>query len=233
MNQIKIKIDGKTIMAEKGKTILEAARDQGIYIPTLCHFPGVPPKGACRLCTVKVNNRYMTSCSTPAVDGMIIENFTDEIEDFRKGIIELLFVSGNHFCPTCEKSGNCELQALAYRYKMLVPRFPFMFPKKNVNASSPKLIKDQNRCIMCKRCIKTIKDKEGKRYFAFKYRGEKLEVVLDEKMGKTIPDNLAKQAMENCPTGSILYKGIGFRQPIGSRKFDKKPIGSEFEKQNT
>ncbi len=231
MSNIKLKIDGKEIITEKGKTILEAATENNIYIPTLCNFPGVPPKGSCRICTVKVNNRFMTSCSTPAVDGMIINNKTEEIDEFRKKIIELLFVSGNHFCPACEKSGNCELQALAYRFKMMVPRFPFMFPKKEVDASSPKIIKEQNRCILCKRCIKTIRDEKGRRYFAFKYRGEKLQVVLDEKLGKTMPDELAKKAMENCPTGSIIYKGQGFTTPIGKRKFDKEPIGIELEKQ--
>ena len=172
----------------------------------------------------------MTSCSTPAADGMIINNNQDDILDFRKSIIELLFVSGNHFCPACEKSGNCELQALAYKLSILVPRFPFEFPKKQVDASSPKIIKEQNRCILCKRCIKTIKDKEGKRYFAFNQRGNKLEVILDKEMGKTISDSLAQQAMENCPVGSIIYKGSGFQTPIGKRKYDKKPIGSNIEK---
>jgi [NiFe] hydrogenase diaphorase moiety small subunit len=228
-NQLKIKIDNIEIITAKGKTILETATENGIYIPTLCHFPGVPPKGSCRICTVKVNNRFMTSCSTPVVDGMIIENNIEEIQDFRKSIIELLFISGNHFCPACEKSGNCELQALAYRFKMMAPRFPFFFPKKEVDASSPKIIKEQNRCILCKRCIKTIFDKDGKRYFAYQYRGDKLKVVLDKEMGKTIPDELAKKAMENCPTGSIIYKEQGFTTPIGKRKFDKKPIGSELE----
>ena len=227
---IKIKIDGKEIVTTKGKTILDAASDNGVYIPTLCHFPGATPKGACRICTVKVNNRFMTSCSTPVADGMNISNNIDEIADFRKSIIELLFVSGNHFCPACEKSGNCELQALAYRFGMLVPRFPFSFPKKEVDASSPKIIKEQNRCILCKRCIKTIKDKDGKRYFAFKNRGNKLEVVLDKQMGTTISDKLAKQAMDNCPVGSIIYKERGFAQPIGTRKFDKEPIGTSVEK---
>ena len=227
---IKIKIDNQEIITAKGKTILEAATEHGIYIPTLCHFPGAAPKGSCRVCTVKVNNRFMTSCSTPVADGMIISNNVDDILDFRKSIIELLFVSGNHFCPACEKSGNCELQALAYRLGMLVPRFPFSFPKKEVDSSSPKIIKEQNRCILCKRCIKTIKDKDGKHYFAFNKRGNKLKVILDEKMGKTISDKLAIKAMENCPVGSIIYKGKGFSEPIGTRKYDKQPIGSNVEK---
>jgi len=228
-DQIKIKIDGKEVITAKGKTIVEAARENGIFIPTLCYFEGTDPKACCRICTIKINNRMMTSCTTPVADGMEIENNTDEIVDIRKSIIELLFVSGNHFCPVCEKSGNCELQALAYRFKMMVARFPYSFPRKNIDASNPKLIKEQNRCIACKRCIKTIKDKKGRHYFAYKYRGQKLEVVLDPILGKEINTELAKKAMENCPVGSIIYKELGFVQPIGTRKYDKKPIGSEFE----
>ncbi len=227
--KVKIKIDGKEIVTEKGKTIVEAARENGIFIPTLCYFEGAEKKASCRICTIKINNRMMTSCTTPVADGMEIENNTPEINDLRKSIIELLFVSGNHFCPACEKSGNCELQALAYRYKMMVPRFPFFFPRKPVDASSPKIIKEQNRCIACKRCIKTIKDEQGRRYFAFKNRGQKLEVVLDPILGKEMSDELAKKAMENCPVGSIIYKELGFVIPIGKRKYDKKPIGSEVE----
>ncbi len=104
---IKFKIDGKLVTAEQGKTIVEAAKENGIYIPTLCNFEGIPPKGCCRMCTIKINNRYMTACTTPAADGMEIQSNTDEINDIRKGIIEILFVTGNHFCPSCEKSGNC------------------------------------------------------------------------------------------------------------------------------
>lgn len=229
MTTLKFKIDGKIITAEKGQTIVEAASANGVYIPTLCNFEGLPPKGCCRMCTIKINNRYMTACTTPASDGMEVESNTDEINDIRKGIIELLFVTGNHFCPSCEKSGNCELQALAYRYQMMVPRFPYTFPQKGVDASSPKIYKDQNRCIMCKRCIKGIKDEEGKSYFAFNKRGNELEVVLDSQLGKEINDALAKQAMDTCPVGSILYKEIGYNEPIGKRKFDKEPIGSEIE----
>lgn len=225
----KFKIDGKEIIAKKGQTILEAAKENGVFIPTLCNFTGVKPKGSCRICSVKINNRFMTSCTTPAAAGMEVESNTPEISDLRKSIIELLFVSGNHFCPSCEKSGNCELQALGYRYQMLVPRFPYSFDKKNVVPAGPKILKDQDRCIKCQRCMKTIKDEQGRRYFAFNKRGRELEVVMDEEMSQTISDTLAKEAMENCPVGSIIYKGIGFSEPIGTRKYDKLPIGSEIE----
>ena len=179
------------------------------------------------MCTIKINNRYMTACTTPASDGMEVESNTDEINDIRKGIIELLFVTGNHFCPSCEKSGNCESQALAYRYQMMVPRFPYTFPQKGVDATSAKIIKDQNRCILCKRCIKTIKDEKGRHYFAFEKRGHELSVVLDHEMARSMSDEVAKLAMENCPVGSIIYKEKGYDEPIGTRKYDKNRIGSE------
>lgn len=226
-NLIKFKIDGKECMAEKGSFIVEAAKENGIYIPTLCNMPGVKPKGACRICTVRINGRLMTSCTTPVADGMEIESMSAEIQDLRKSIIELLFVSGNHFCPACEKSGNCELQALGYLYQMMVPRYPYDFPMKGVDATAPKIIKDQNRCILCKRCIKTIKDVDGRAMFAFRNRGHHLEVVLDEELGKNMTDEMADLAMKNCPVGSILKKEKGFDLAIGRRKFDHEPIGSD------
>ncbi|MCC7318752.1 MAG: (2Fe-2S)-binding protein [Bacteroidales bacterium] len=226
-NLIKFKIDGTECMAEAGTFIVEAARQNGVFIPTLCNMPGVKPKGSCRICTVRINGRLMTSCTTPVTDGMEIDSSSPDIIDLRKSIVELLFVSGNHFCPACEKSGNCELQALGYLYQMMVPRYPYDFPLREVDASSPKIIKDQNRCILCKRCIKSIKDEDGKSYFAFRSRGNHLEVVLDAELASTMTDELAEKAMQNCPVGSILVKEKGFETPIGKRKFDHQPIGSD------
>lgn len=226
-NLIKFKIDGNDCMAEAGTYIVEAAHQNGIYIPTLCNMPGVKPKGSCRICTVKINGRLMTSCTTPVTDGMEIESNSNEINELRKSIIELLFVSGNHFCPACEKSGNCELQALGYLYQMMVPRFPYDFPKREVDASSPFIIKDQDRCILCKRCIKSVKDEEGRSYFSFHNRGNHLEVVLDKELAAVMTKEKAELAMKNCPVGSIIVKEKGFAVPIGKRKFDKKPIGSD------
>ena len=226
---IKFKIDGQECMANEGDFIAKAAKDNGVYIPTLCNLDGVKPKGSCRICTVKVNGRLMTSCTTPVTEGMEIENNISELNDLRKSIIELLFIEGNHYCPACEKSGNCELQALAYRFMMMIPRFPYSFPVREVDASNPKIIKEQNRCVLCKRCIRTIKDEKGRNLFAYEKRGHKSQVVVDPELGAEMTDELAQKAMENCPVGSILVKEKGFNMPIGTRKFDKKPIGSEIE----
>lgn len=226
---INFKIDGQECMANEGDYIVKAAKDNGIYIPTLCNLDGVNPKGSCRICTVKVNGRLMTSCTTPVTEGMEIENNIPELNELRKQIIELLFVEGNHYCPSCEKSGNCELQALAYRFMMMIPRFPYNFPVREVDASNPKIIKEQNRCILCKRCIRSIKDEQGRNIFAYKKRGHKSQVVVDPELGANMTDELAQKAMDNCPVGSILVKEKGFDMPIGTRKYDNKPIGSEIE----
>ncbi|HYW94246.1 MAG TPA: 2Fe-2S iron-sulfur cluster-binding protein [Bacteroidales bacterium] len=227
---IKLNIDGKECMATKGQYIVEAARENDIYIPTLCNIPNLKPRGACRICTVNVNGKLMTSCTTPVSEGMVVETSLPEIVDLRKSIVELLFVEGNHFCPSCERSGNCELQALAYRFRMMVPRFPYRFQQRNIEASNSKLIKDHNRCILCKRCIRAIKDEEGRGIFAFKRRGHQVEISIDPELAKNLTDELADKAAEICPVGALLRKEKGYETPIGERKYDKTPIGSEIEK---
>ena len=227
--KLKFEIDGKTCFAEKGQTLIDAAKDNGVYIPSLCHVEGVKASGSCRICNVKVNGRNMTACTTPVDEGMVIENDIPELNDLRKTIVEVLFVSGNHFCPACEKSGNCELQALGYLYQMLVPRFPFEFPIKGVDASSDYIFHDRNRCILCKRCIRTV-TKDGKNVFAFNGKGgEHLHVVIDEELASQLTEAEALEAMEICPVGAILKKEQGYIVPIGLRKFDKLPIGSDIE----
>lgn len=226
---VKITIDGRDCMAEKGSYIIDTARENDIYIPSLCNIPGITPAGSCRICTVKVNGRFMSACTTPVADGMEIENDTEELTDIRKSIIEILFIEGNHFCPACEKSGNCELQALAYRFQIMAPRFPYMFPAREIDATHPKILKDHNRCILCKRCIRAIKNPEGKSIFAFRKRGCKLEISIDPVLGEQLTDELARDAMETCPVGSIIRKEQGFITPIGRRKFDLEPIGKNVE----
>lgn len=226
---VKITIDGIECLVAKGQYIVDAAKDNGIYIPTLCNYAGIKPKGSCRICTVKVNERLMTACTTPVSENMKIENNTAEITDLRKAIVELLFIEGNHFCPACEKSGDCELQALAYRFNMMVPRFPYAFPQRSVDANNPKLIKDQNRCVLCKRCIRAIQNEKGLSIFAYHKRGNEVEIGIDPKIGKDLSDEMALKAMDVCPVGALLIREKGFDNPIGERKYDKMPIGSDIE----
>lgn len=229
--QVKFTIDGKACTTEKGTNLIQAAKENGVYIPILCHLEGIKPAGSCRICNVRINGRFMTACTTNVADGMVIENITPEIQELRKIIVETLFVSGNHFCPACEKSGNCELQALGYRYQMMVPRFPYEFEEKEVDATSNKFYIDRNRCVLCKRCVRSVKSKDGKSIFAVKGRGHKAIINIDHELANQLNDEEALEVMNTCPVGSILKKERGYIDPIGTRKFDKEPIGSEIEKE--
>ena len=224
---VRFTLDGKTCLAEEGAQLVAAAREAGTYVPTLCNYPGIPPKGACRICTVLVNGIPQTACTTKVAEDMNVTTSTPELEAFRKSVVEILFAEGNHLCPSCERSGNCELQALAYRYRVTVSSFPYLCPKRDVEAWHPKLVKDHNRCIQCKRCIRGIHNAEGHAIFAFGKRGDKVVINIDPETSKDVDDALAQRAMDICPVGAILRKGKGFDVPIGRRTYDRAPIGSE------
>ena len=231
--QLVFKIDGKTCSAQPGQTILEAAKASGIYIPALCRYEGFKAAGSCRICTVRVGGRYMAACTQPVAEGMAVENMAPDLEDMRKALIEMLFVEGNHMCPTCEKSGNCELQALAYRYQMLVPRIPYQFPVRKVEAAGPNILVEHNRCVKCLRCVRGVKTKDGKNVFGPLYRSKHKKIGVDKELAAKLPEAAAREAMDRCPVGSILKKEVGFAVPIGRRKYDKQPIGSDIEAPRT
>jgi [NiFe] hydrogenase diaphorase moiety small subunit len=232
MNDIHLTIDGRECIARPGQTIIEAAKENGIYIPALCYYEGLKPAGACRVCTVRVSGRYMAACTQPVTPGMAVENDIPELRDMRQALIEMLFAEGNHFCPACEKSGNCELQALAYRLQVLVPRFPYQFPQRPLDASDPKLFLERNRCIQCRRCLRAVLAEDEKNVFGFLNRSQQVSLAKDPALAARLSEDQARRAMEVCPTGALLRKGVGFAVPIGRRKFDLRPIGSDIEKTN-
>jgi [NiFe] hydrogenase diaphorase moiety small subunit len=225
-----ITIDGVEIAAEPGRTIIEAAEEAGIWIPRLCHYPGLEPWGGCRVCTVKANGRFTTACTQPVAPGMVVQNETDEIADLRRTLVEMLFVEGNHFCMVCEKSGNCELQGLAYRLGITAPSFQYQFPKREIDASHPDILIERNRCILCARCVRTSRDVDGKHLFGFVGRGpEKRLAVNAEGRLKSSDADVTDEAIDVCPVGALLKKRTAFRVPVGERDFDEEPIGTEVE----
>ncbi len=229
-DKVNITIDGVEIQAERGQTILEAAEAAGIYIPRLCHLKGLTPFGSCRVCTVLVNGRPQAACTQPVGEGLVIENECDRVRQIRKDIIEMLFVEGNHFCMFCEKSGNCELQAMAYRFGITAPKYPYLFPDRKVDASHPDVMVDHNRCILCGRCVRASRELDGKNEFGFVGRGPHKRVAANGRDGLGSTQVAATdKAAECCPVGAILKKRVGYAIPIGKRKFDHKPIGSEIE----
>jgi [NiFe] hydrogenase diaphorase moiety small subunit len=230
-NTISFNIDGVEVNAEPGQTIMEAADAAGIYIPRLCAMEGIIPAGNCRVCLVMVNGRPQTACTFPVSPGMEVENETEEITEIRKSIVDMLFVEGNHFCMFCEKSGNCELQALAYRLGIPAPKYPYLFPKRDVDASHPDIFIDKNRCIQCGRCVRASRDLDGKNVFEFVGRGAKRSIGINAEANlKSTELDITDKAVDSCPVGAILKKRVGFAVPVGQRKFDHEPIGSDIEK---
>jgi len=223
-------IDGVKIPAAPGQTILQAADAGGVYIPRLCAHKELEPFGACRVCTVMVNGRPQAACTTPATGGMIIENETAALRSHRSALIEMLFVEGNHYCMFCERSGNCELQAMAYRLGILAPRYPYQFPQRDVDASHPDILIDRNRCILCARCVRASRDLDGKNVFQFVGRGKNKTIWVNAEARLADTNiNLADRAVEICPVGAIIKKRTGYQVPIGQRLFDHLPIGSDIE----
>lgn len=230
-DEITIYIDGKEIMARPDQTVMQAADEAGIYIPRLCYHKDLIPAGHCRVCTVKINGKPTNACSNPVAEGMVIENDTPELNEERKHIIEMLFVEGNHFCPFCEASGDCELQALGYRFGMLTPTYPYLWPDKEVDASHPDVYIDRNRCVLCGRCVRASRDLDGKSVFGFEYRGVEKRITVNARgpLSET-QMSAADKAASICPTGSLVIKRVGYAKPFGTRLYDKEPIGSDIEK---
>ena len=227
-------IDGKEIQGQPGQTILQAADDAGIYIPRLCSAKDLVPYGSCRVCTVLVSGRPQAACTQPIAEGIIVENDSEKVNNIRKCIIEMLFVEGNHYCMFCEKSGNCELQALAYRFGIAAPRFPYQFPDRQVDASHPDLMIDRNRCILCARCVRASRDLDGKHVFDFIDRGPERKIAVNAEMRlKDTDADAADKAIELCPVGCLMKKRVGFKIPVGQRLYDHEPIGSDIEKSAT
>ncbi len=223
-------IDDKEVQGTPGQTIMQAADDAGVYIPRLCAMDGLEAHGSCRVCTVMVNGRPQAACTQPIAEGMIVENETEQINQIRRDIVDMLFVEGNHFCMFCEKSGNCELQAMAYRLGIAAPRFPYTFPKRDVDASHHDIWIDRNRCILCGRCVRASRELDNKGVFEFVGRGPEKRVAVnaEAKLADTEADATDK-AIEACPVGALLKKREGYKTPVGQRKYDHKPIGSDIE----
>ncbi len=220
-NLVNITLDGKKIQAEKGRNLIDVAKENGIEIPTLCYVKDIVHSlGTCRICTVKLNGRHTTGCTTKIDEGMEIEIDTPELLDNRNAIIEMLYAEGNHFCPSCEKSGNCTMQNLGYDMGLTVTRYPHVFSKKFVDFSPKRMIMESNRCILCKRCVEEIKTSDGKSVFSFVQRGVKTSVHIDYEQEEKLSEAEALKAMDLCPVGAILIKGKAGELPFGERKYD-------------
>jgi len=219
-------LDGVEITFEAGDTIMDAALRAGAYIPHLCHNPEFKPHGSCRVCIVNVNGRHVAACTQPATAGVEVDNGSEALTELRRNLLQMLFVEGNHVCPGCEKSGACQLQAVAYYCNMLSPHYTHFFPRREVDASHPDIIIDFNRCILCELCVRASRDVDGKNVFAISGRGIGSHLVINSPSGKLGDSEFSAtdKAAHVCPVGAILPKNRGYERPIGKRLYDLQPV---------
>ncbi len=218
---VKIKIDDKEFQAIEGQSLIEAAENNGFYIPTLCHFKEIyPPLGTCRVCTVDINGKLDTACTRKVFNGMNVKVNSPKVLDNRKAIVEMLFAEGNHYCPACAKSGDCELQRKGYEMGVANTRFPHLFEEKPRDFTSDRIFIEHNRCILCKRCVEEVKTHSGERVFYFQNRGHNMIVGMDYEKEKELSDEQVLRAAKLCPVGAIIAKSNCMARPFGVRKFD-------------
>jgi len=222
-------LDGEDLPFQPGDTILAAATRAGRYIPHLCWHPDFPAHGSCRVCSVKVDGRAGAACTVRAAPGLEVQSNTEELNAHRKTLLQMLFVEGNHFCPSCEKSGNCLLQATAYQMDMEGPHFEEFYPSRPVDASHADILLDFNRCILCELCVKASRDVDGKNVFAIGGHGLDCHLLINSESGRLADTSmsLSDRAAGICPVGVILPKRRGFSVPIGERRFDARPVSEQ------
>jgi bidirectional [NiFe] hydrogenase diaphorase subunit len=204
-------IDGKLVSADENATILEAAEDAGIHLPTLCRLEGVYDVGACRLCLVEVTGtpKLLPACTTRVTEGMEVKTTSDRLSKYRRMILELLLAERNHVCSVCVANGNCELQALAMELGVDHVRYEYCFPKWEVDNTHALFGMDHNRCVLCARCVRVCWHIEGAGTKNVSGRGGKSRVIsdLNQPWGTSDTCTRCGKCVMSCPTGALFYKG--------------------------
>ncbi|MEW6671602.1 MAG: molybdopterin-dependent oxidoreductase [Thermodesulfobacteriota bacterium] len=209
VNKVKLTIDGKEVLVDEGVTILEAARQNGIKIPTLCQHEALSNWGGCRMCVVEVDGspKLVASCVMPVRNGMGVVTTNDYILECRRTMLEFIFAERNHYCMFCPQSGDCELQNLAYELQMDHLTVTFSFNKFPTDVTNEYMVIDHNRCILCGRCVRACKEIVGASVLNFQNRGPKNLIGMDLNQSREQStchgDGVCMQV---CPTGAMVNR---------------------------
>lgn len=218
-----LKINGHDFSARPDDTILDVARENKIFVPRMCELEGLSTVGACRLCLVEVkgSNKLLPSCVTHVEEGMEVTTNSDRLHHYRKMIVELMFTERNHICSVCVSNGHCELQSMAQKLNIDHVRFPYRYPQVEVDASHERFVLDQNRCILCTRCVRVCDEIEGAHTWDVMGRGIESEVVTDlnQPWGSSETCTSCGKCVQVCPTGALSEKGKSVAEMEKRRNF--------------
>ena len=211
--KIKLSINGIFVEVEQGTTILDAARQIGVIIPTLCYHKDLCIAGNCRVCVVEIagQKRLAAACATPCEEEMEVLTNSLSVHNSRKQIIELLLSEHNADCTSCFKNGNCELQKLSSDYKILKQDFIRLVPLQNysIDKLSPSIIKDDSKCIRCQRCIRTCEELQGVNALTVAYKGDHMKITtFFEKPIHSVVCSTCGQCINHCPTGALVERNF-------------------------
>ncbi len=201
---MRVRINSQIVDVAEGMTILDAAKEIGIYIPALCNHPMISSSGACRVCIVEVNGNPVTSCTTFVEEDMEIVTNSPYIEDLRRDTIDLILSDHPNDCMVCQKTGECELQELAYTYNIRKPVFSGerrIYEKRDMN---PFIERDMEKCILCGRCVKICDEVQGVGAIDFAYKGFGTKVCPP--FERDLDCEFCGQCVMACPTGALVGK---------------------------
>ena len=212
---ISLTIDGRSIEARHGQTVLEVCREHGIRIPTLCHDPRLEPYGACRLCLVKVEGMrgFPTACTAAASDGQVVTTVDDEITELRRSVVELLLSDHELRCLSCDSAGSCALQDIAYEFG--IERSPFEGERHRVwegEDDNPLIERDYTKCISCGRCVRICHEVQGRDVYSYTDRG--FEAIPNTPYASSLRDagcEFCGQCVSTCPVGALTDKRSRYR----------------------
>ena len=217
MDTVTLTIDGRPITVQKGKTVLQAAIEAGISVPYYCYHPGISVDGSCRVCIVKIEKmpKLQTSCSTTCTDGMVVMTRDAEVVEARAGVFEFLLVNHPLDCPVCDKGGECPLQDFSYTFGPAESRMDFprrVFDGEGVKADvdfGPTLMLNRNRCILCTRCVRFMKEIDADAQINIVDRGYGSEIATFQEQG--VHSLISGNLMDVCPVGAITTRDYRFK----------------------
>jgi NADH-quinone oxidoreductase subunit G len=217
MDTVTLTIDGRQITAEKGKTVLQAAIESGIKIPYYCYHPGLAIDGSCRVCIVKIEKmpKLQTSCSTTVAAGMVVSTQTPDVVEARASVFEFLLINHPLDCPVCDKGGECPLQDFSYSFGPNESRMDFarrVFDGEGVRADvdfGPTLMLNRNRCILCTRCVRFMREIDTDAQISIVDRGYGSEIATFQEEG--VHSLLSGNLMDVCPVGAITTRDYRFK----------------------